>query len=168
MRLVIFICVFLFQLVPHDQDANSDSCEIYIISLSRQIEGKNVPVVVKFEYTMSESLLSGLKSTKLIDSKILNQLKRNPNPMLNPQTCDNVRSKLIEWKVYNNANTLDDYVLINMAEPIYTNKSEAYLFFDYLNIKTGRGVAGGASILQIFCEEDNQWQIKSTKILEMY
>lgn len=166
---MVFICVFLFQLVPFDQDTNIDSCEIYIISLSRQIEKKNAPVVVKFEYYMSESLLSGLESSSLINSKILNQLKRGQNPgFTSRQICDKLRSKLIDWKVYSNTNILNKYIQINMAEPIFINDSEAYLFFEHLNITKRRGVTGGGSILQFFCKEDDQWHIKSTEILEMY
>lgn len=160
---------FLFQLVAYGQDTNTDSCDIYLLSLAKRIEKKNYPVVIKFEFRMSESLLSGLESSNLIDSEILGQLKSQQNRFtFTKKACDKVRSLFIDQKVYNNASTLEEYVLINLAEPIFTNESEAYLFFDHLIMITGRGVAGGGSILQIFCKKDEQWYIKSTDILEMY
>ncbi len=169
MKWVVITYTFLFQLGMFEQNMDMDTCSIYLISLTNQIEKKTDSVVVKFEYSMSESLLSSLECSNLIAPKILGQLKRKLNNLeFTQEVCDKVHSKLIDWKVYSNTNSLSEYVLINMSEPIFIDSSEAYLFFDHLNIRAGRGVAGGGSMMQIYCKKDDQWYLKTTKVLEMY
>ena len=70
--------------------------------------------------------------------------------------------------VITNVHDFEEYDLLNYSYPIYINRNNAILFFEYLHIQKGKGIKGGATMIQEYEKKKNSWLLVTTKILESY
>ncbi|TRZ41642.1 hypothetical protein [Robertkochia solimangrovi] len=156
----------------YGQHITSDQCRILELSILKQIKFQHQPMVVKFDFKLTESMISMLKKLEIVPSQVLTKVNTYKSEIYEPfnaeLSCSGIGELFFTERILRKEEDFREYGLISLALPVIVEECKAYLFFDHLIMQKGRGVAGGCEGLHIFSKQDGEWILESGKMLEMY
>tara|TARA_R110002051_G_scaffold73135_2_gene132719 strand:- start:16490 stop:16993 length:504 start_codon:yes stop_codon:yes gene_type:complete len=164
-----YILLFLLgiSITGYCQDLSYNTCKIYYNSLKHIGVKNKQPILLKYDFEVSDSLKNTLLKSGIINFKSY-QKNKSSLPIKNSFKCKKVAKELSKMNLITNIHNFEEYDLLNYSYPIYINRNNAILFFEYLHIQKGKGIKGGATMIQEYERKKNSWLLVTTKILESY
>lgn len=164
----ILLLLFLgVSITGYCQELGCNTCKIYYNSLQHIGIKNDQPILLKYDFEVSDSLKNSILKSGIINFKSYQKNKASL-PIKNLFTCRKVVKELSKMNVITNVHDFEEYDLLNYSYPIYINRNNAILFFEYLHIQKGKGIKGGATMIQEYEKKKNSWLLVTTKILESY